>query len=148
MRRIRSADTKPEIKIRSELHKAGLRFRKNSNKILGKPDIVFHGYRTLVFVHGCFWHRHKNCKKATTPSTNREFWEKKFERNIQRDRETVKSLKKDGWKVFIIWECEVNRPSKINRLIKKIKDLKKKPVIFPSPVNILLNIEYISAVLS
>lgn len=126
MRRIRSSDTKPEIKIRSEIHKSGLRFRKNSNKILGKPDIVFHGYKTLVFVHGCFWHRHKNCKKATTPSTNREFWEKKFERNVKRDKDTVKILKKEGWKVFIIWECETKKPEKIKKLIRKIKESAKK----------------------
>ena len=106
MSRIRSKDTAPEIRVRSMLHKAGYRFRLHVKDLPGKPDIVLPKYKTVIFVHGCFWHRHKGCSKATTPSTNSEYWKKKFQRNVERDKQDQAELKKLGWKVIVIWECE------------------------------------------
>jgi len=107
MSRVRSRDTKPELIIRSLLHRAGYRFRINDAKLPGSPDILLPKYRTSIFVHGCFWHRHENCPKATIPSTNRDYWLKKFERNIARDSAVRKELKKLRWRVIVVWECEV-----------------------------------------
>jgi len=107
MSRIRSKNTKPELIVRSLLHRMGFRFRVNRKDLLGKPDIVLPKYKTVIFVHGCFWHRHKGCKGATTPSTRREFWEKKFKDNTNRDKRNRRELKKAGWNVIVLWECEV-----------------------------------------
>jgi len=121
MSRIRSKNTKPEILVRKWLHKQGFRFRLHQKDLPGKPDIVLPKYRTVIFVHGCFWHRHPGCKKTTTPSTNTEFWEEKFRKNVDRDvrnRETLEAL---GWKVIVVWECEVkdSEQSGIAGLIRK-----------------------------
>jgi DNA mismatch endonuclease (patch repair protein) len=107
MSRIRSRHTKPELIIRSLLHRAGYRFRLNYRKLPGKPDIVLPKYKAAIFVHGCFWHRHENCSRATTPNTNREYWLKKFEKNVKRDKERRKEIRDLGWKVIVVWECEV-----------------------------------------
>lgn len=109
MSRIRDRDTRPEVILRSMLHRAGYRFRKNVKNLPGKPDIVLPKYRTVIFVHCCFWHRHKGCKYATTPSTNVEFWQKKFAANIANDKKHARALRKLGWKVITVWECEVDR---------------------------------------
>jgi len=121
MSRIRSKNTKPEILVRKWLHKQGFRFRLHQKDLPGKPDIVLPKYRTVIFVHGCFWHRHPGCKRTTTPSTNTEFWEEKFRKNVDRDvrnRETLEAL---GWKVIVVWECEVkdSEQSGIAGLIRK-----------------------------
>lgn len=107
MSRIRSRHTKPELIIRSLLHRAGFRFRINYRKLPGSPDIVLPKYRTVVFVHGCFWHRHQNCSRATTPGTNEEYWQKKFERNIARDNKKGDELERLNWRVIVVWECEI-----------------------------------------
>ena len=116
MSRIRSKDTKPELLLRSMLFAEGYRFRldgKVSKRIYkkgvlpGKPDIVLAKYRTVIFVHGCFWHRHENCSKASTPKSNTEFWVAKFAKNVRRDRENIRELRKLGWKVIVVWECEL-----------------------------------------
>jgi DNA mismatch endonuclease (patch repair protein) len=121
MGQIKGKDTKPEVLVRSLLHRAGYRFRKNVRDLPGKPDIVLPKYRTVIFVHGCFWHRHKGCKNATTPKTNKAFWNKKFERNISNDRKNQRELKKLGWKVVIIWECHLKHSDRlIQRLLRKI----------------------------
>ena len=107
MSRIRSRDTKPELALRSALHRMGFRFRVNARLLPGKPDIVLPKYRAVILVHGCFWHRHEGCKIASTPKSNTEFWEEKFARNVERDRSTVKQLAQLGWEVIVAWECEL-----------------------------------------
>jgi len=109
MSRIRGKDTTPELKLRSLLHRAGFRFRLHNKKLPGRPDLTLKKYRTTIFVHGCYWHRHENCSKATTPSTKTEFWTSKFDRTMARDGETVRKLRAAGWKVQIVWECELER---------------------------------------
>jgi len=108
MRRIRGQDTKPEIALRSALHRQGFRFRKNDRRLPGKPDIVLPKYRTVVFVNGCYWHRHPGCEKATTPKTNTEFWMKKFRENVKRDAAKTAQLRDMDWKVLTVWECEIS----------------------------------------
>ena len=106
MSRIRSKDTKPEKIIRSILHKLGFRFRINRKDLPGKPDIVLPKYRTVIFVHGCFWHQHEGCKIASKPKSNSEYWKTKFTKNIERDKKNQEELKLMGYRVIIIWECE------------------------------------------
>ena len=106
MARIRSTDTKPELALRKALHAQGLRYRLRS-KLPGRPDLVFPRYKAVVFVHGCFWHRHAGCKVASTPKTNISFWTEKFERNVSRDQRVVRELESAGWRVFVAWECEL-----------------------------------------
>ena len=117
MSRIRSGDTKPEIVVRSLLHRMGYRFRLHRRDLPGKPDIVLPKHRTVIFVHGCFWHRHRGCKRCTTPSTNQDYWLEKLKGNAERDRKNKRLLKKLGWKVAIVWECETNN---LDQLQKKI----------------------------
>lgn len=125
MSRIRSRDTGIEVKVRKELFKRGFRFRKNVRSLPGTPDIVLAKYRTVVFVHGCYWHRHSGCQYATIPSTRREFWEKKFEDNVRRDQECINELISLGWQVIVLWECELNKKQfemTINEMITKLKN--------------------------
>ncbi|MBY5460766.1 DNA mismatch endonuclease Vsr [Rhizobium leguminosarum] len=112
MSRIRSRDTKPEIALRKALHRLGFRFRVHRTGLPGKPDMVLAKYRTVIFVHGCFWHRHEGCKVATTPKSNTEFWNDKFSRNVERDKQVLKQLEDDGWYVVIVWECELDTHAK------------------------------------
>ena len=119
MSAIKSKNTKPEIAVRKLLHSMGYRFRLHRKDLPGSPDIVLPKYKTVIFVHGCFWHRHQNCKYASNPKTRREFWEKKFKENIERDKKTQEKLKNLGWKTKIVWECEIKKQDK---LIKKIED--------------------------
>ena len=107
MSRILSKNTKPETIVRSTLHRMGFRFRIGVKELPGRPDIVLSKYNTIIFVHGCFWHRHKGCKRCTTPSSNPAYWFNKFQKNVQRDKLVVKELQEIGWRVIIIWECEV-----------------------------------------
>ncbi len=109
MSKIRSQDTLIEVKVRQYLFKKGFRFRKNVKSLPGKPDIVLKKYNTIIFIHGCFWHRHQNCKYATTPKTRIDFWNEKFNRNCIRDEENQKLLENSGWNVIIIWECELKK---------------------------------------
>lgn len=113
MGRIRSQDTKPEIALRRALHRLGLRFRLGGAGLPGRPDIVLPRHRTVVFVHGCFWHRHHDCKVASTPKSNIEFWTTKFARNVERDAEAVRELEGLGWRVFVVWECELSAKSRL-----------------------------------
>lgn len=108
MARIRGRDTQPEVALRRELHRAGLRYRLHAKDLAGKPDLVFPRYRAVVFVHGCFWHRHQGCSIATMPKSNTRFWQEKFLRNVERDRVTEARLRDDGWRVFVIWECQLS----------------------------------------
>lgn len=102
---IRGKDTKPEIELRRALHAIGLRYRLHSRHLPGRPDIVFPRYRAVVFVHGCFWHRHEGCRFATIPATRPEFWKAKLTSNTVGDRRNVAALLEKGWKVAIVWEC-------------------------------------------
>ena len=106
MSRVRSKDTKPERSVRSLLHRMGYRFRIHRKDLPGRPDIVLPRYRAVVFVHGCFWHQHPGCRKATIPKHNHEFWEAKLMGNVERDRETTDVLEVAGWRVIVVWECE------------------------------------------
>ena len=109
MGRVRGKDTGPEVRVRSMLHKMGLRFRLHDKRLPGTPDIVLARWRAVVLVQGCFWHRHEGCRKASTPKTRREFWSKKFRDNVQRDRRNRAELEMSGWRVIEVWECEVKR---------------------------------------
>ena len=109
MSRVRSRDTKPEVKIRSLLHRLGFRFRLCDKSLPGKPDIVLKKYKTVIFVNGCFWHHHENCPKSKLPETNKEFWEKKIRSNVERDGKNKQELAEQGWRVLVIWECEVKK---------------------------------------
>jgi len=102
---IRGKDTKPELVLRRALHARGFRYRLHAANLPGRPDLVLPRYRTVIFVHGCFWHRHEGCRYATTPASNVAFWERKFRQNVERDREVRKRLKEAGWRVAIVWEC-------------------------------------------
>ncbi len=119
MSRVRAKDTKPEIKVRSMLHAKGFRFRKNVNNLPGVPDIVLPKYKTVVFVHGCFWHQHTNCVKSHIPKSNVEFWETKLGKNVVRDKKHTKDLTQAGWRVLTIWECEIKDLDKLERKLQK-----------------------------
>lgn len=131
MSRIRSGDTRPERTVRSMLHAMGYRFRLHGRvsrrlhpkgRLPGHPDIVMAGHRTVVFVHGCFWHRHEDCKYATTPKTRSEWWQEKFARNVRRDRRTRADLEQLGWKVVVVWECELQNPDDLaQRLLRELQ---------------------------
>jgi DNA mismatch endonuclease, patch repair protein len=118
MSRIKSTNSKPEIVVRSLLHCMGYRFRLHRKDLPGKPDIVLPKYRTVIFVHGCFWHRHLNCKYAYSPKTRKEFWNNKFLKNIERDNLVKRSLEDIGWKVLIIWECETKKYIDLESLLE------------------------------
>ena len=117
---IRSKDTKPEVAVRSILHKMGYRFRLHRKSLPGTPDIVLPKRKTVVMVYGCFWHRHPKCRYATTPETRPEFWENKFRQNVERDKRTEKALSAAGWKVIRIWECETRD---IKRLATHLRNM-------------------------
>lgn len=122
MSRIRGKDTSIEVKVRKYLFSKGFRFRKNDKRLPGKPDVVLPKYHTVIFVHGCFWHRHPGCKYATTPSTNSEFWIEKFQRNVANDQKHIGELENLGWHVIVIWECEIEHrfDETMDSLVNKI----------------------------
>ena len=109
MAAIKGKDTKPEIKVRKLLHSMGYRYRLHRKELPGSPDIVLSKYKAVIFIHGCFWHRHNGCKFATTPKTRQGFWQCKFEKNIERDKKNQIDLEKLKWKYLIIWECELEQ---------------------------------------
>jgi DNA mismatch endonuclease (patch repair protein) len=109
MAAIHSASTKPELRLRHALWYQGFRYRVNVKRLPGSPDIVLPKYRTAIFVHGCFWHGHKDCKNASTPKTNTDFWTAKIARNQQRDQEVWRQLEAKGWFVIIVWECQLKK---------------------------------------
>lgn len=109
MAAIHSASTKPELLLRKSLWRLGFRYRVNDKRLPGKPDIVLQKYHTVIFVHGCFWHGHKDCPNYTVPKTNTEFWTAKIARNQERDQETWRQLEAKGWYVLIVWECELKK---------------------------------------
>lgn len=124
---IRNRNTLPERLIRSELHRLGFRFRLHSKKLPGKPDIVLTKYKTVILVNGCFWHRHRHCKYAYFPKSRISFWKEKFAENIERDLNVRRSLKKLGWRVLVVWECQTTRPQVVaQRITKTIHEAKKR----------------------
>jgi DNA mismatch endonuclease (patch repair protein) len=119
MSRILSKDTLPELFVRSLLHRLGYRFRLHRKDLPGKPDVVLPKYSTVLFVHGCFWHRHKQCRYAYSPKSNRIFWDNKFETNVARDLRNQRLLRKLGWKVLYVWECEIRNPLRLARRLTR-----------------------------
>lgn len=119
MRAVRRENTGAEIKVRRLLHSFGLRFRLHCKKMPGSPDISLPRFRTVIFVHGCFWHRHPNCRYATTPKTRPEFWLSKFEANVQRDSKKEAQLRELGWQVLVVWECETRNPRELEERLKR-----------------------------
>ncbi|QVL50900.1 MAG: DNA mismatch endonuclease Vsr [Thiocapsa sp.] len=109
MARVVGKDTKPEWILRSALHRLGFRYRLGGGGLPGRPDLILPKYRAVVFVHGCFWHHHADCKRATLPRTNASFWKEKLERNVARDAEAIAALEAAGWGVVVVWECELYR---------------------------------------
>lgn len=119
MSRIRGKDTAPELALRRELHRLGFRYRLHGASLPGRPDVVLRKYKAVVFVHGCFWHRHDGCKIASIPKSNTDFWLQKFEKNVDRDRRVCSNLASEGWRVFVVWECELS-PGKVSETAKHL----------------------------
>lgn len=123
MARIRGKNTKPEVLVRSALHRAGFRFRLHNRELPGRPDIVLPKHKTVVFVHGCFWHRH-GCSLASDPATRKAFWREKFARNVARDKRTATALRRAGWRVLTVWECALRtkalREQSMAALVRRI----------------------------
>ena len=117
MSRIRSRDTKPELIVRSMLHRCGYRFSLRKNDLPGKPDVVMPKHNTIIFIHGCFWHQHKNCKNARRPKENKSYWLPKLEANRNRDAENLKTLNELGWECLVVWECELKQEEKIKKVL-------------------------------
>lgn len=123
MSRIKGKDTKIEVQVRSWLFSRGFRFRKNDKRYPGKPDVVLPKYKTVIFINGCFWHRHEDCKYATMPKTRIDYWKAKFERNVANDRLHVQQLESLGWNVITLWECELKKSTfeeKMKGVVEKI----------------------------
>lgn len=120
MQHIRSTNTRPEEIVRKYLFSQGLRYRKNDKRFPGKPDLVFPKYRTVVFVNGCFWHMH-DCGRFVWPKSNQEYWKKKILRNVERDNKNYDALKEEGWKVIIVWECELKTKEKAEKRLRLLK---------------------------
>ena len=118
MSRIRGRDTRPEELVRKFLFAQGFRYRKNDSRLPGKPDIVLPKYRTVIFVNGCFWHHHEGCRYFVWPKNNAEFWQKKIESNVERDKRNHQLLQEMGWKVIDIWECELKAGKQSETLIR------------------------------
>lgn len=120
MTKIKSKNTKPEIAVRKILTKFSARYRLHNSKLAGKPDIVITKAKKIIFINGCFWHQHKNCKKQAMPKVNKKYWEPKLQRNIEKQERDIKLLKKQGWKVYKIWECQTSDKNKLAQKISKI----------------------------
>lgn len=120
MASVKSRNTKPEMLVRSLLHRLGYRFRLHRKDLPGKPDIVLPKYKKIIFVHGCFWHQHPGCPKSNRPTTRRAFWEKKLNENVERDKTIVRDLRDAGWSVHVVWECQTKKDEQ--RLLCVIKD--------------------------
>lgn len=121
MSKIGQKNTKPELILRKELFKNGYRYRINDKNLPGKPDIVMKKYNLVIMVNGCFWHYHKNCPEGKIPKSNRSYWKTKLLNNIQRDKKNINNLKKLGWRIIVVWECEIEKH--LSKIITKIKKL-------------------------
>ncbi len=125
MSSVKQRHTKPEIIVRKLLHRLGYRFRLHSKKLPGTPDIVLPKYKAVIFVHGCFWHQHEGCRKSRRPTSNVEFWNEKLDRNIARDKQKESELKKSGWKILTVWDCEIKDEEALIKKVKKFLRIKK-----------------------
>ena len=123
MSRIRSTNSKPEEIVRKYLFAKGFRYRKNDKRYPGKPDIVLPKYKTVIFIHGCFWHMH-DCGRFVWPTSNEEYWKTKIARNIERDKSNMAALEQAGWNVLVIWECELKKKSAQSRLEKLVSEIR------------------------
>lgn len=123
MSRIKGKDTKPEETVRKYLFSQGFRYRKNDKRLPGKPDIVLPKYKTVIFVNGCFWHKHEGCKYFVWPKNNAKFWKEKIESNIARDKKQYDELQNAGWNVIIIWECELKKKQRKDTLERLVSEL-------------------------
>jgi DNA mismatch endonuclease, patch repair protein len=123
MARIRGADTKPELLVRSIVHRLGFRFRLHDKRLPGNPDMVLRRHHKVIFVHGCFWHGHKGCMRSSRPAANSSFWRKKLDGNVARDRKNMRLLHKAGWETLVVWQCQI---SNIERLTLRIERFMKK----------------------
>ncbi len=135
MSNIRNKNTKPEVRLRQALHREGFRFQTNVPSLPGTPDIVLPKWKTVIFVHGCFWHQHSGCRKATKPSTNPDFWQNKFDANKERDIKTLKQAHELGWRTAVVWECAIGRTVKmclVNRIGEHIKSTDERHMEFGS----------------
>jgi DNA mismatch endonuclease (patch repair protein) len=119
---VRSRDTAPELRVRKYLHGCGLRYRVHVGNLPGCPDLVFPRYKVIVFVHGCFWHQHSGCRKASLPTANREFWTQKLEGNVRRDAAIISNLEQAGWRVLVIWECQTRDEDQLRTLYSSIRE--------------------------
>lgn len=123
MSRVKSRNTGPELRVRKVAHALGYRFTLHSPSLPGKPDLAFPRLRSVIFVHGCFWHRHRSCSKASMPNSRPEFWATKFEKNVERDNRVRAELRRRGWRVCVVWECETKKPavlrSKVHRFLSR-----------------------------
>lgn len=125
MRAVKGKNTTPELTVRRKLHALGLRFRLHRRDLPGTPDIVLPGLRTVIFVHGCFWHRHANCKLTTTPKTRLDYWLPKFSANVDRDKRKLAELNELGWRAITIWECEAKNPETLNTRLRQELNIKE-----------------------
>ena len=121
MARVRSRNTRPEMILRRALHARGLRYKLHDSALPGRPDLVFPRFRAVCFVHGCFWHRHGGCPRATTPASNREYWERKFAANVRRDGEHRAALLRAGWRVGVIWECALRPKGRVEEVSVRVE---------------------------
>lgn len=121
MAAVKGKDTTPELAVRRMVHAMGYRYRLHAKELPGKPDIVFRPRKKAIFVHGCFWHRHgaARCGKAVTPKTRRAYWQAKLDRNVARDAAAIRALRRAGWSVLVIWECELRRPERVARRLAR-----------------------------
>jgi len=118
---IRGKNTSPEVLVRKVLHRCGYRFRLHVTNLPGRPDIVLQKYGAVIEVRGCFWHRHQNCKYAVLPKTNQRFWQSKLQSNAVRDEKTSRALRKLGWQVLVVWECQTRNEQKLDRIVSRIR---------------------------
>ncbi len=119
MSKVRGKNTRPEKAVRSLLHRLGFRFRLHVKELPGSPDIVLPKYKAVIFVHGCFWHQHPGCKKASVPETRKDFWNGKLQRNVERDEQNKNDLQNLGWSVLVVWECELKSVNNLSIRLKK-----------------------------
>ncbi|WP_368644646.1 very short patch repair endonuclease [Castellaniella ginsengisoli] len=124
MAKVRSRDTQPEMKVRRIAHALGLRFRLHRKDLAGSPDLIFPKHKVAVFVHGCFWHQHPGCSRATMPKSRTDFWSQKLEKNVERDRRAIGDLESRGWQVEVFWECETKKSDLLEERIRRIFSLK------------------------
>jgi len=120
MSKIRHEDTQPEKTVRRILTDLGWRYRLHANKLPGNPDIVISKIKTVIFINGCFWHQHKGCKRQSMPKTNTDYWTRKLKRNVEKQKADIHALRKAGWKVFVIWECQTKNGNRLTNKMQKV----------------------------